>query len=124
MKKGVFILGSILLIFIIAILIIKQNFKNSPDYNYITAKIDIQKGNVKLITVGARTSNPFDKQIEILDKKYGFTKINIEKETSKKVLSGIANYNSVINSFLILKNGNNWREKYQAEFDSIKQAYR
>ena len=123
MKKWILISGLILLVFVIAILIIRQNFKYSPEYNYITAKIDIQKGNIKLVTVGFQISSPFDKEIELLDKKYGFKNIYIEKETSKNILSGIDNYNSVINGYLNLQNGNNWREKYQVEVDSIKQNY-
>ena len=123
MKKGVLIICTILLAFVIAIIIIRQNFKNSPDYNYITAKIDIQKGNAKLISVGSRISSPFDKEIDLLAKKYGFTNTYIESVTSKNVLTGIENYNSVIESFLNLRNGSSWREKYKAEIDSIKHVF-
>ena len=123
MKKGILIIGTIILVFVIALLIIRQNFKNSPDYNYITAKIDIQKGNPKLISVGSRTFSPFDKKIDLLAKKYGFTNIYIEKVTSKNVMTGIENYNSVIESFLNLRNGSGWREKYKVEIDSIKHEF-
>lgn len=120
MKKFSLILISFLIVIVIATFIINQNFKNSPDYNYITAKIDIQKGNAKLINVGFQKPIIFYNEIQIIEEKYGFKNIYIENEPSKKILTGIENYNSVFEGYLNLRNGNNWREKYQAEIDSIK----
>jgi len=37
MRRVVIIFYSILLVVIFALLVIRQNYKNSPDYNYITA---------------------------------------------------------------------------------------
>ena len=49
--------------------------------------------------------------------------IYIEKVESNKVLTGISNYNNVIESYLNLRNGSNWKEKYEFELDSIKHIF-
>ncbi len=119
MRKVIWIFTTFLILLLFATFIIRKNFKNSPEYNYITAKIDVQKGNVRVINVGLQKPASLDKEIDIVSEKYGFKNIFIENESSKDILKGIDNYNSVIESYLNLRNGSNWRTKYQSEIDSI-----
>ncbi len=41
MRKVIPIIGSLLILVIFAILFVLQTYKNSPEYNYITAKLDM-----------------------------------------------------------------------------------
>ncbi|MEO6721906.1 MAG: hypothetical protein ABIN67_16175 [Ferruginibacter sp.] len=103
-------------------IVIRQNYKNSPDYNYITAKLDIKNNNARIINIGLRKPSLKDNEIDMVAAKYGFKNIYIGNETKKQILTGIINYNSVIESYLELRNGSNWRKFYQLEVDSLYNA--
>jgi hypothetical protein len=51
--------------------------------------------------------------------KYGFKNIYLGNDTTTQIVSGINNYNEVMEAYLQLRNGINWREIYQREVDSI-----
>jgi len=119
MRKVILIIGSILIVAIAVILIVRQNFKNSPDYNFITAKLDIKNGNVKIVHIGFQKTSSKDIEIANVASKYGFKNIYIGYDTAQQILSGINNYNNVIEAYLKVRNGNDWKKDYQLEIDSL-----
>lgn len=119
MRKVILIISSILIAVIFAILVVRQNYKGSPDYNYITAKLDIRNKNVRIINVGLRKPTSKDNEIDMVAAKYGFKNIYIGYDTTKKIISGINNYNDVMDAYLKIRNGVTWREDYQREADSL-----
>ena len=108
-----------LVLIITAIIIIWQNSKGSPDYNYLTAKLDIKNGNVRIVHIGYRVPTSKDKEIDLVAAKYGFKNIHIGYDTTKKLMNGIKNYNDIAEAYLKLRNGMNWRVAYQKEVDSL-----
>ncbi len=107
---------------IFALLVVRQNYKNSPDYNYITAKLDIRNKNVRIINVGLRKPSSKDSEIDSIESGYGFKNVYIGYDTTQQILSGISNYNEVIEAYLKLRNGIDWRENYQRKVDSLYKA--
>jgi hypothetical protein len=122
MGKIILIVGSILVLLISAIIIFWQNYKGSPDYNYLTAKLDLKNGNVRIINVGYRITSSKDKEIDIVAEKYGFKNIHIGYDTTKQKMKGIKNYNEMVEAYLALRNGSNWKVNYQREVDSLYKA--
>lgn len=119
MRKIIILVGSILILVIAVIIIVRQNYKGSPDYNFITAKLDIKNGNIRIINTGYRITSSKDKEIDMVAAKYGFKNIYIGNDTTKQKMSGIKNYNKITETYLTLRNGNNWRNNFQREIDSI-----
>lgn len=119
MHKGTIIIFLILAAVIFALLVVRQNYKNSPDYNYITAKLDIRNNNVRIINVGWRKLSSKNNEIDSVEAVYGFKNIYIGYDTTNKIISGLNNYNNVIEAYLKLRNGINWREIYQRKIDSL-----
>ena len=122
MRRVVIIICSILIVIIFALLVVRQNYKNSPDYNYITAKLDIKNKNARIINVGLRKPCSKDNEIDSVEAEYGFKNIYIGYDTTKQIISGINNYNEVMEAYLKLRNGINWRENYQLKVDSLYKA--
>lgn len=119
MRKSTLIICSILIAIIFALLVVRQNYKDSPDYNYITAKLDIRNKNIRLINIGLRKPSSKDSAIDMVTAKYGFKNIYIGYDTTRQIISGINNYNDVMEAYLKIVNGANWREDYQREVDSL-----
>jgi hypothetical protein len=119
MKKKIIIAASILLLVIIAVSILWSVFDLSSDYNYATAKIDIRNGEVKLIHVGAHKNSSKDNEIELVASRFGFQNIYIEQFTKEQTEKGIKDYNKLIDTYLSLRNGFNWKDNYQREVDSL-----
>lgn len=119
MRKIILIAGSMLVLFISVIIIFRKNYIGSPDYNYLTAKLDIKNGNVRIINIGYRIPSSKDKEIVFVAAKYGFKNIHIGYDTTKDKMNGIKNYNEIAEVYLTLRNGNNWRTNYQKEVDSL-----
>ncbi len=119
MSRITIIICSILAAVIFALLVVRQNYKNSPDYNYITAKLDIRNKNVRIINVGLRKPSSKDKEIDSVEAEFGFKNIYIGYDTTKQIVSGINNYNQVTEAYLKLRNGSDWRENYQRKVDSL-----
>lgn len=119
MPRVIIIICSILAVVIFALLVVRQNYKNSPDYNYITAKLDIRNKNARIVNVGLRKPSSKDNEIDTIEAEYGFKNIYIGYDTAKQIISGINNYNEVIEAYLKLRNGIDWRENYQLKVDSV-----
>ena len=88
-------------------------------YNYLTAKIDIIKGNPNKVTCVfkyGRGSRAIEKK---LDKKYGYSSVNFGCFIEGKKKKGIVMYNAEVENYLIKRNGVNWKLKYQIEKDSL-----
>lgn len=119
MRKRMLIAGSILLVAVIALLIGRQRYKNSPDYNYLTAKLDVYNKDAKIINVGLRVASLKDSEIDLIEVKYGFRNVYIGYDTNSQIISGINNYNEVMEAYLKLRNGIGWKEHYQREVDSL-----
>jgi hypothetical protein len=119
MRNGILLISLILAGLIFALLIARQNFKNSPDYNFITAKLDIKDNKMQIINIGLRKPCTKDSEIDMVAARYGFRNIYVENKTRKQILRGINDYNSLMESYLTLRNGMNWRKYYQWEVDSL-----
>ena len=119
MRKRLLIISAILILVISGVVIFWQNYKNSPDYNYLTAKLDIKNGNVRIVHIGYRTPSSKDKEIDMITAKYGFENIYIGYDTTKEKMNGIKNYNEMTETYLALRNGSTWRLSYQKEIDSF-----
>jgi hypothetical protein len=118
MRKKILIIVLILATIITIFLIVRHNYNLSPEYNYITAKLDIKNGNCRIVHTGEHIISLKDQEIEAVAAKYGFRNVYIEKPTSNE-LNGINNYNKAIEIYLTLRNGYNWKANYQNEIDSI-----
>jgi len=119
MRKLLLIFGSFLIVAAGVFLLVSKAYKDSPDYNYISAKLDVKNGNIRIVHIGFRQPSLKDKEIDAVTEKYGFKNIYIGSDTTAGILSGIDNYNDVMEAYLKVKNGLNWRKSYQAEIDSI-----
>jgi len=104
---------------IIVIMALLQNYKGSPDYNYITAKLDIKNGNIRIINKGYRIPSVKDSEIDLAAAKYGFKNIFIGYDTTAQKIKGINNYNELMETYLAFRNGDDWRVSYQREVDSL-----
>lgn len=119
MRKRLLIIGFIFILIISIISILWRVDDLSADYNYVTAKLDIKDGNVKIINIGIPKTSSKDKEIELVAGRYGFKNIYIEKYTPKQTEKGINNYNELIETYLALRNGSNWKSIYKKEVDSL-----
>lgn len=119
MRKLLFIAASILVLIIIVIIAFVQNYKGSPDYNYIAAKLDIGNGNIRIINTGYRIPCTKDSEIDLATARYGFKNIWIGYDTTAEKIKGIRNYNELMEAYLTIRNGNDWRVSYQKEVDSL-----
>ncbi|MEP7236476.1 MAG: hypothetical protein ABI685_01370 [Ferruginibacter sp.] len=117
-KKILIISGSILILIFTAIFIVWQNYASSPEYNYVTAKLDIKNGNSRILNLVDSIIPVKEKEIQTIASKYGFKNVYLGKVTSNE-LNGIKNYNETIEMYLNLRNGSDWRFKYQKEIDSL-----
>ena len=90
-------------------------------FNYFTAKIDIIRKTPRLVI----TEIPlYDSEIDPipyigLNEKYGFHEHYTGCNVTKPQIRGIESYNTQIEKYLIVRNGNNWKAKYQAEIDTL-----
>ena len=122
MRRVIIIICSILAAVIFALLVVRQNYKDSPDYNYITAKLDIRNKNARIINIGLRKPSSKDNEIDSVEAVYRFKNIYIGYDTTKQIISGINNYNEVMEAYLRIRNGSDWRENYQRKVDSLYKA--
>jgi hypothetical protein len=105
-------------IVILLIGIISWQFGLLNRYNYLTAKIDIMREKPCLVEVGDVLSH-FGIADKGLNQKYEFEQSTLGSFLSVTQLRGIESYKKEIEKFLIKRNGNNWRNKYKTELDSI-----
>jgi hypothetical protein len=119
MRKRLLIAGIIVVLLLSTIYIAWQKFDLSADYNYATAKLDIKNGDLKIIHVGIPKITSKDKEIELVAARYGFKNVYIEKYTPEQTEKGIRHYNTLVENYLVLRNGINWKKNYQREVDSL-----
>ncbi len=119
MRKRLFT-GSIAVILVILIAyLVWHTYDLSTDYNYATAKLDIKNGNAKIIHIGTHKISSKEKDLEMLAARYGFKNLYIEKFTAQQTEKGIKDYNELVETYLVLRNGPDWKENYQREVDSL-----
>lgn len=119
MRKKLFIIGTIVILLGLVVYIAWQMYDLSSDYNYASAKIDIKNGELKIIHVGTRRNTSKDKEIDSVAARYGFKNVYIEKYTPQQTEKGIKHYTRLIESYLVFRNGVNWRKDYQRQVDSL-----
>ncbi len=119
MRKTLLTVGIILVLLISAVYFAWQKYDLSSDYNYGAAKLDIKNGEVKMIHLRLPITSSKDKEIEAVAARYGFKNIYIEKFTAQQTEKGIHDYNELIGTYLILRNGAGWEKSYQREVDSL-----
>jgi uncharacterized protein YxeA len=117
-KKIFIIIGSILILIFTAIFIVWRNYATSPEYNYVTAKIDIRNDNIRVVNLVDSIIPYKEKEIQTIASKYGFKNVYPGKVTSNE-MKGIKNYNEIIEMYLNVRNGSDWRHNYQKEIDSL-----
>jgi hypothetical protein len=119
MRKRIIVTGVVVALLISTVYIVWQVYDLSADYNVATAKLDIKNGNAKIIHIGVPKITSKDKEIELLAASYGFKNVYIEKFTPQQTEKGINGYNKLVENYLRLRNGFNWKNKYQTEVDSL-----
>ncbi len=117
-KKIFFILGSILIVIFIAVIVLWQSYASSPQYNYVTAKLDIKNDNSRIVNVTDSINALIEKKIQVIASKYGFTNVYLQKISSGE-MKGIRQYNETIEMYLNFRNGPHWKYNYQKELDSL-----
>ncbi len=102
---------------IIIIGVILWRFGFFTRFNYLTAKIDIWRDSPRIASYGL----PYPCGVPCigLKEKYGFHESNIGCVVTESQIRGIKSYNTQIEKYLNKRNGNDWREKYQVEMDSL-----
>ena len=118
MRNKFLIIGLILAAVITILLIVKKNYSLSPEYNYITAKLDIKNSNCRFVNVMDSIIPLKEKEIKKVSSKYGFKNVYLKKATQNE-MKGIRNYNETIEIYLNFRNGSDWRDNYQKEIDSL-----
>lgn len=86
-------------------------------YNYFTAKNDISKGEIKILTFGEPALNP-DLELEICQK-YGFRYENLGCVIYPQKVNSADCYNKVVNEYLEKRNGKFWKEKLNKDLEKI-----
>ena len=86
-------------------------------FNYLTGKIDSWRNSARIVTVGKPL--PCGVPCIGLKEKYGFHESNVGCVVTGPQLRGIDAYNAEIEKYLNKRNRKDWREKYQAEMDSL-----
>ena len=117
MRKKIFIIATISALLVCLVYFIVDNYDLSADYNYVTAKVDIKNGYVKIICIGLPPTS--EKEIEPITERYGFKNVYIEKLPPNQGKKGIKDYNEVVEQYLVVRNGVNWKVKYEKEIDSL-----
>ncbi len=119
MRKRLLTGITIVLMITSIVYIVWHAYDLSSDYNYATAKLDIKNGTLKIINVGPHKISLKDKEIEKAAARFGFVNIYIEKYSPRQTEKGINDYNELIETYLNLRNGPNWKVKYEREIDSL-----
>jgi len=91
------------------------------EYNYFTAKRDVKKGNVQVLSAGLIIYFEHDTILNekiraVIEKKYGFK----SKEVGCIYYEGIGFYNHVMEDYLVERNGPNWRSRFNKEISLAK----
>lgn len=113
------LIASLILIFIIPLLILLWNYGIFTRYNYLTAKIDIYNGNIRLIYYGLPVFSSKQREIDSVSTSYGFRHYNSGCTISAPESKGADIYNNVMEEYLLKRNGNNWRIEYKRVIDSL-----
>lgn len=123
MRRKLFITGLILFLILVGgiLLMVWQNYNQSKEYNFITAKLDIKDGNCRLVTIGSHKYSPKEKEMDSVSAKYGFKNVYLQTATPDET-KGIETYNETIEVFLAIRNGPGWRNRYQKEVDSLSRS--
>lgn len=91
-------------------------------FNIITAKCDIANNNLYYVHVGDLIVYPIE--MNKVSKKYGFKNISYGCTVSEFELNGIEDYNDELIEFLNIKNGLDWKNKYNKDLDSLINLYK
>lgn len=86
-------------------------------YNYFTAKNDISKGEIKILTFGEPALNP-DLELEICQK-YGFRYENLGCVIYPQKRNSANCYNKVVNDYLEKRNGKFWKDKLKEYLENL-----
>jgi hypothetical protein len=87
-------------------------------FNYLTAKIDRWTDSARIVTVGP-SLHPCGVPCIGLKEKYGFYEHYVSCAQTGPSILGIKTYNAVIDDYLAKRNGEDWRDQFQAEMDLL-----
>ena len=113
-RKRKIIIGFVVLIF--GILFWQFGFFNR--FNYLTAKIDGWRDSARIVMT-EQPLHPCGVPCIALKEKYGFHEHYASCVQTGPTIHGIEAYNAEIEKYLIKRNGQGWREKYQAEMNLL-----
>lgn len=99
------------------IIYVKHTNELSPEFNYMTAKIDIKNGHCRLVHAVNQMPSNKEKETQAIAEKYGFQNEYILNPSAIEQ-EGIENYNELVEIYLAFRNGPKWQESYQAEIDA------
>lgn len=98
--------------------IVDNEYGFTDRYNYFTAKRDITKGKVQIITHGLMMSTlEFDQAKAVIDSQFGFRTV---WEGCVIPNNGWVHYNRVMSDYIDKRNGSNWEKSYGQKIDSLK----
>ena len=103
---------------VIGLAVLLWQFDYFNRFNYLTAKIDIWRDSPCIAHYGLM-SYPCGVPCIALEEKYGFRRSGIGCFVSKPDIRGIEAYNKQIEKYLNKRNGEDWRQRYEAELDSL-----
>lgn len=89
----------------------------TENYNYFSAKEDLKKGNVQILTAGQFVeieSEQTTKAKDLFRYQFGFKLINVGIYSN-----GLKRYNEVMKDYLSKKNGKDWEERLRLKIDSV-----
>ena len=98
--------------------IVDNEYGFTDRYNYFTAKQDIKKEKVQIISHGLIMSTvEFDQGKAVIDSQFGFKTV---WEGCFIPNNGWVHYNRVMYDYIDKRNGRNWEKSYGQKIDSLK----
>ena len=100
-----------------SIIMIDFHYGLTDDFNYFTAKKDIEKGKIQVLHAGQLyyESDEVYRALDSLSRSYGYTLIN-----AGVFSPGAERYNKVMKDYLKRKNGPGWEDEYRKKAELIR----
>ncbi|HEV8273439.1 MAG TPA: hypothetical protein VGQ04_19125 [Chitinophagaceae bacterium] len=89
-------------------------------YTEATARKDMANGQAKLFSFGLSVLGRITiEQRDTLQRKYGFEAASLGCTVNRSIEKKIEKYNSIVEEYLIKRNGPHWRENYSNDLDRM-----
>jgi hypothetical protein len=97
------------------LVILNHEYGLTDEYNYFSAKRDLQNGKVQIVGIGL--SEPESKEEQAIRRQFGY---NIVSAGCSVMNNGYKKYNSVMREYLDKVNGKGWQMKQRQQLASIR----